>query len=241
MEPQMNKDERRSISEAAWPRVGNMPNHIFPLILLFGSGCAQVEGAGQQVKQFWNFFTGNTPVNAAVQMENQVLPDQRRQGIAKLSDQPFGRRAPYTERYRQIAQLDNDWLVRATAIRALNRARDMSATPAFIRALADESPIVRTEAAKALANIPDNNAIPALLRVAANPEENRDVRIAAADALKHYRTIEVARALITLLNGRDFGVAWQAHRSLVAITGTDKRYDESAWLQYLSSSEQPFG
>lgn len=220
---------------------GNVLKHSLLSILLCFTGCAQVEGAGQFGKRVLNFFQGNTPVNAAVQMENQVLPDQRRQGIAKLSDEPFGRREPYTERYRQIAQLDGDWLVRASAIRALNRSRDSAATPLFIRALTDESPIVRTEAAKALANIPDNNAPPALLRLVANPEENRDVRIAAADALKHYRTIEVARGLIGLLNGRDFGVGWQAHRSLVNLTGTDKRYDETAWLQYLTSSENPFG
>lgn len=239
MEPPMNADERKS--KQARLRSICVRLCASAVALCMFTGCAQVEGAGQGVKQFWNFFTGKTPVNAAIQMENQVLPDQRREGIAKLSDQPFGRRAPYTERYRQIAQIDKDWLVRASAIRALNRSRDPEASPLFIRALADESPVVRTEAAKALVNVPDPNASAALIRLATNVEENRDVRVWSADALKHYRTIEVARALIGLLNGRDFSVAWQAHRSLVVITGTDHRFDEAAWLQYLTTSERPFG
>lgn len=209
--------------------------------LLLSTGCAQMEGAGRFGKNMLNFMAGNTPVKAAVQMENQVLPDQRREGIAKLSEQSFGRREPYTERYRQIAQLDKDWLVRAMAIRALNRSRDSTATPLFIRALGDESPIVRTEAAKALVNIPDPNAAPVLLRLAANPEENRDVRVWATDALRHYKSTEVARALINLLGGRDFSVAWQARRSLVVLTGADFRYDDAAWLQHLSGNENPFG
>ena len=41
-------------------------------------------------------------------------------------------------------------------------------------------------------------------------------------------------------NGR-FGVAWSAHRSLVAITGKDFRYDAVAWGAYLSGPEKPFG
>ena len=39
--------------------------------------------------------------------------------------------------------------------------------------------------------------------------ESKDVRIAAADALRQYRTLDVARVLVTYLNETDFGVAWQ--------------------------------
>ena len=53
--------------------------------------------------------------------------------------------------------------------------------------------------------------------------EPRDVRIAAADALKHYRSIDVGRALVDTLDSRDFGVAWQSRRSLIRLTGRDLR------------------
>jgi HEAT repeat protein len=186
-------------------------------------------------------FSGKTPTRAALKMEDQYFPDERRQGVNMLSARDFGRREPYTKRYQQIAELDNDWLVRATAIRALNRSRDKSATPIFIKALTDDSDIVRVEAAKALVNIPDENAVPALVKIVGNPNENRDVRIWAADALRYYHTLEVARTLASQLNGREFGVAWQSRKSLVKLTGKDLNYDEAAWLQYLTGPDKPFG
>jgi HEAT repeat protein len=87
----------------------------------------------------------------------------------------------------------------------------------------------------------DPNAVAPLITLLQNPNEDRDVRIAAADALKHYRTIDVGRALVDTLDSRDFGVAWQSHRSLVRLTGKDLRYDEGAWLSYLTGPDRPFG
>lgn len=209
--------------------------------LFVGSGCSQLDSVGSTGKRVVEYFSGKTPVNAAVSMENQQSPDRRREGINALSDRTFGRQGDYLTRYKQIAQLDNDYLVRATAIRALNRSRDASATALFVKALGDENPVVRVEACKALANVPDQAAIPGLLRILANPEENHDARIWAATAMKNFRTTEVARALIVQLNGRDFGVAWTARKSLVTLTGQDHRFDEAAWLQYLNVTEKPFG
>lgn len=210
-------------------------------LFLLCCGCQQLGRAGQFGRSLLEYFSGDTPLNAARKMEDQYFPDERRIGINKLADRDFGRRPPYTTRYQQIAQFDSDWLVRATAIRSLNRARDASATPVFIKALNDESSIVRVEAAKALANVPDPAAVPALLKIVSNSEEDRDVRIWAAHALRHYRSLEVARTLVSQLGGRDFGVAWQSRKSLVALTGRDLKYDETAWLEYLTGDEKPFG
>ena len=58
------------------------------------------------------------------------------------------------EVYRTTAQFDADGLVRATAVRALNRVRDASSGAIFVAALGDGDPQVRLEAAKALANMP---------------------------------------------------------------------------------------
>ena len=108
----------------------------------------------------------------------------------------FARHDPYTRRFRQIAQFDTDPTVKATAIRALNRARDVQSTKVFIRALGDPNEWVRLEGAKALANVPDVAAAEPLLQLLNRVDENRDVRVAAADALKHYRTLAVARGLV---------------------------------------------
>ena len=194
------------------------------------------------VSEAWSYaFGGDRPNRAARLMEESASADARRRGINALVRWDFALDGPYIKRYRQIATGDPDPLVRATAIRALNRARDAEARPIFVAALRDASADVRLEAAKALDNLPDANAADALVRVVANAEEDRDVRIAAASALRHYPTLEVARALIPRLNEPDFAIAWQSRRSLRRITGKDLRYDEAAWLAYVSGPDKPFG
>lgn len=232
----MNADRHRSIPNLRFQICVYLCLAVVPSLV----GCQQMEKAGDFAKRLGDFMTGNTPIAAAKTMEDQYFPDERRTGIVKLSNDPGGRTPLYTERYRQIAQFDSDWLVRATAIRALNRSRDASATPIFIKALADQNEIVRVEACKALGNLPDPNAAQPLTRLVGNPEEPRDVRIWAAHALRHYQNLDVARILANQLRGRDFSVAWQARKSLVSLTGKDMQYDEPAWLQYLSSTERPF-
>jgi hypothetical protein len=200
----------------------------------------QLGQTGEAFVQLWENLTGNTPLRAVQMMEDPYFPDERRQGITRLSARAWGRREPYTTRYAQIAQFDANHLVRAAAVRALNRSRDASQTDLFIRRLSDESYLVRLEAAKALSNIPDQAAIPGLLKVVQNESEHPDVRIAAADALRHYRTLQVGRVLISLLSSRNFGIAWQANQSLQVITGRNFKYDQSAWLEYVTSAETPF-
>src|SRR5439155_25837756 len=134
-----------------------------------------------------DYLSGNTAIVYFKKMEDRASADERRIGINWLVSRKFGQKAPYTSRYKQIAASDPDWLVRATAIRALNRSRDASATPLFVKALDDPSDQVRLEAAKALVNMPDQKAAPALIRIVDSRTDNRDVRIAAADALRHYK------------------------------------------------------
>jgi hypothetical protein len=210
------------------------------LLLTCSTGCRR-DGTSGFGRNLANVFTGRTALDAVQKMENEYFPDQRREGINRLVQHNFGRREPYTTRYQQIAQLDSDFLVRATAVRALNRARDDQSTHIFIAALKDEHPIVRLEGAKALNNVPDPVAIPVLLQIVGDSTQGRDLRIAAAEALRHYRSLDVARSLINVLGERDFSVAWQARRSLVAMTGTDHRYDPAAWLNYLATSPAPLG
>ena len=209
-------------------------------------------------KHLIQMFTGNTAAKYARMMEDDKSGDVRRTGILHLvSNYSYARADPYTKRYWQIAQGDPDYLVRVAAIRALNRSRDRNAIEVYVRSLDDSNPLVRLEAAKALANIPDASAVPALLRhlrpeidirpqgsgPGARPErinEGRDIRIAAADALRNYKTKEVARALTEVLQDAQFEVSWQARQSLVLMTGHDFRYDVEKWREYLGR-ENPFG
>lgn len=198
-------------------------------------------GVGEGLRRVTSLVTGRTALRDVRMMENASSPDERRQGIHSLSSREFGQREPYTRRYRQIAQADPDYLVRAAAIRALNRSRDRAAVPVFIAALTDQAEMVRLQAAKALSNVPDQSAAEPLARVLGNQGETKDVRIAAAEALRHYRNITVARVLAGTMAQRDFGIAWQSRWSLRVLTGRDYRYDERAWLEYLTGPDKPLG
>lgn len=186
------------------------------------------------------------PKRYALMMEDTNSPDARRRGMLELVERPYGGKPPYTTRYAQIAAERNpdgskvDYLLRASAIRALNRSREPGHTALFISGLGDESDWVRLESAKALNRLPDPEAITALLAVVARPDENKDIRIAAAEALQHYKRLEVARVLTVLLGDREFALIWQARRSLRRLTGKDYGYDDAAWLQFLSGPESPF-
>lgn len=191
--------------------------------------------------QMLAFAGGDNAARAVRLMQNERSADARRRGINDLLRWDFAQNGPYVKRYRQIARDDADPSVRATAIRALSRCRDPEARPTFIEALGDSSERVRLEAAKALVNLPDPAAAEPLVRIVSDANEDRDVRIAAAEALNHYRKIEVARALTSRLNERDFSVAWHARRSLRRLTGKDFRFDEAAWLEYIAGPDKPFG
>ena len=204
-----------------------------PLLVLVCAGC-------QQAQQVIDIITGNTAGRSARLALDDQSADNRRRGIVRLADRDFGRTETYLRLYRIMARDDEDPLVRATAIRSLHRARDAESTDLYVRALNDKSELVRLEAAKALAKMPDESAVEPLRQLVDNPQENRDVRIAATSALKHYRDLGVARSLAATLAGRDFSVAWQARQSLRRLTGQDFAYDEAAWLRYLTETDQPF-
>lgn len=184
--------------------------------------------------KFIELFRRDTPSASAAALEDTKSADRRRDAILALVDRRFGKAPPYTTRYAQMARFDNDPSVRAAAIRALNRSRDGSATGVFVGALTDESPAVRLEAAKALSNLPDPAASPALLKMFQNTAEPLDNRVAAADALRQYRSLENARALVNVLSDRDFALSWQARQSLRTMTGEDARYDQAGWLNVLT-------
>jgi hypothetical protein len=187
-----------------------------------------------------HFFQGDTPLRTVSMMEDTKSPDNRRAGILKIVQSKFARKEPYTKRYSQIAQETTaDPAVKAAAIRAMNYSRTRINTDVFVNGIDDEDAGVRLESAKALANVPVEKAVPKLV-AHLQRDDSKDVRIASADALRNVKTQEAARALIGVLNDRDFGVAWQARQSLRLMTGHDFRYDDNAWVQYLAASKNPF-
>ncbi len=191
--------------------------------------------------RIYYWITGDSPFNAAKALLDPAFPDKRRQAIMYLSKRTWGREEPYTKYYAEMVKSDEEHLVRSIALRALNRARCTDQTELYIKALEDKHELVRLEAAKALANMPDPKAMEPLIKRLQNAEEHIDVRIACADALRHYKKTQSAQALVGLLRDRNFGLAWQSRWTLKLMTGKDYAWDQAAWLQHLSKAEKPFG
>ncbi len=206
-------------------------------------------GLGDLFRLLGDYMNDTTPIQLVNRMEDMTSADSRWWAINMLASRWFAHYPPYTTRFGEKAvgissagvPADPDYVVRAYAVRALNRSRDASQPQVFIKALSDKSELVRLEAAKALNNLPNPDAATPLLARLNDANETMDVRIAAAEALRHYRNLGVARGLVGVLDNRDFGIAWQARRSLHAMTKTDHQLDQARWLNHLTGSENPFG
>jgi hypothetical protein len=200
-------------------------------VMLATTGCSSIR----------SFFKPRRLAQDVAAMEDPVFPDERRAGIAGLQKRPEGKEAPYTDRFQQIARTDTHPSVRAQAVRALNQARVEQAKPIFIASLSDPEPRVRLEGAKALRHFPDEAALARLTQLVTDENQDRDVRIWAANALSRQPRIDVARTLTTLLEGRDFAVAYEARLGLRRMTGgKDYHYDPGLWLAYLTETPAPF-
>lgn len=192
-------------------------------------------GAWDDMALFFERITGPEPAEVADRLVSE-LPEERIEAINFFADFDWGRRPPYTDRYDQIARGDASPLVRAVAVRALNRSRTLASEGTIRGMLNDANELVRLEAAKALSNTYDPQAGAKLRQMLSMPGETRDVRIAVADALRHDRTPEGYRALVNALGDRDFAVAWTARRSLRRMTGQDFRWREADWAKWLANN-----
>jgi HEAT repeat protein len=178
-------------------------------------------------------MSGSTPGYWARRMFDPSSADIRREAILKYANYDFGRHGEVLKTYVYLSN-DPDYTVRAAALRAMNRSRVTGQTDLYLEKLKENETLVRLDAADALSNVPDPAAIDALVDHMQN-DVSQDVRIACTDALRNFRTMDVARALVERLDDNDFAVAWQARQDLELMTGQDFRYDGELWLGYLAN------
>ncbi len=145
-----------------------------------------------------------------------------------LANKDFGLEEPYLKGYAMLLRTDDDTLVRSAAVRALGKAGDVTYLSNVVRALGDKSGQVRWDTAVALDNLVGDEAVGPLRRGALR-DESADVRAACAKALRNYRTKPVAQTLRQCLEDEEFAVQYQAHESLVEMTGKDFGYDIMEW------------
>lgn len=208
-------------------------------------------GMAGDMDQMWESITQDIPKRFMEYMQQEKFydaakhlrpgsgdADMRRTAMNRIATNTRGKGLPYTDVYRTTALQDPDAPVRAAAVRAISHVRDADSTSALVVALGDSDAMVRQEAAKALANLPTTTAELPLRAIVQKSDEDVDTRIAALDALRHYKSPETQRLLVSQLNSTNFALAWQARRSLYLQTGNDYRYNEPAWLNFLSSVQQ---
>ncbi|MGA3067861.1 MAG: HEAT repeat domain-containing protein [Tepidisphaeraceae bacterium] len=192
---------------------------------------------GRPIGRMSDYFSHDNAAAAARQIFDQSSPDNRRRGVLRLVDYDFARKGASLKVYAHVAR-DEDYTVRAAAIRALNRSRAQGYTSLFVTNLDDSEPLVRMQAADALGNIPDPSTVDDLIDHMRN-DISPEVKIACADALRNFKQGEVISALVEVLDDRNFAVAWQARQSLALISGQDYRYDKQAWLGYFARAGMP--
>jgi hypothetical protein len=194
---------------------------------------------GHPIEKFSDYISHDNAANAARKIFDPVSPDNRREGILRLSDYSFARHGASLIVYARMTR-DDDYTVRAAAIRALNRSRAAGPnyTELYVKNLDDSEPLVRLQAADALGNVPDASTTDDLIEKMQD-DPSPDVRIACTDALRNFYEGKVISALIAVLDDRNFAVAWQARQSLALLSGQDYRYDKQAWLGYFARAGMP--
>jgi hypothetical protein len=187
-------------------------------------------------------WSGSLPPNywTRLLLDPEATAEQRRAALAGLSDEPEGRTRDYqVALYAPTAADEAERAgVRATAVRALNRARAGDETALLVDLLDADAAEVRLEAAKALANLPTADAVVPLLARAEDVEEETDVRLAAVAALRPNAKVAAGKAdllhrLAALVEADDFSVAFQARQVLVRLTRRDAGFDAASWTTLL--------
>ncbi len=200
-----------------------------PYIFLVLVAAAVLSGcSGKNTPPFLKDLLGPTAKEAVQMAFDPDDADRRREGVTLLSRKSYGLREPYLKGYATLARTDSDARVRSAAVRALGKAGDPKYLPDILNALEDESDEVRWDAAVALGTVTGPQAVAPLRRHATN-DTFKDVRIACARALRRYPRQDVLISLRDCLADSDFSVRYEAHQSLVILTGTDRGYDPADW------------
>ncbi len=136
------------------------------------------------------------PVDQSIRdLVNTASPDAQRAAIQSIQDKPWGHDPGCMKAYRTLSASPSP-MVRGQAMRALasSHSCDVEVADVLLRGLADADPGVRRDASQALVDIRNPVTIPAMLDHLANPDEEAQVRINLARALKGYNVAKVLRA-----------------------------------------------
>lgn len=183
--------------------------------------------------------------------------DRRREAVNRLAKTRSATTDWAFDTLDVIARTDRSESVRCAAVRSFRRFSDERPVPTLLALMnqsanADRvrpvSPRLRWECVNGLAELDTRGCVsdevaPEVvdaLVVALSDTEDRNVCIAAAEALSGYCDRQGLDALIAGLRTNDFGVAYACELSLIRLTGQTHSYRPDRWTEWLRTVDDPF-
>lgn len=226
-----------------------------------GLGCLLLVGIGcNKTHHFYKhptLVTQKDVVGYLVIALDGPLPDERREAVNHIALTRHLTHQVVLEGLGTIARTDTSDQVRCSALMALHQSGDPHAAETYLAILAPEeskhqarvasAPIRRDALAGAVALLRKGELPPewhpvlreAAIDLLAN-DRSRDIRIYVARVLGFLPDSSVLEPLIAALDQRDFGVVYQAERSLMRLTGFTFDHDAIAWRKWLATTQEPF-
>lgn len=206
---------------------------------LVGGGCGgKKPGLGARMKNA--LFP--PPASTLVARVAGDHADERREALQALAADKKARTVPSVVKiFCAVARNPKEEpLVRAAAVRGLGLMEGQGVLETLSQVAVDDSNhYVRADAAVALGCQGKTEGLGALVE-ALNADPSADVRLEAAEALRHFKDAAAAEALAAALADRDIAVARKAWESLRYMTGQDLPRRSQAWIEFLASAEDPF-
>jgi hypothetical protein len=215
--------------------------------------CVLVAGCGSQNAGGWfKERFAPMPLSARVAQVESPKADERREALQALAADKRAIAEPSIAKLFCIVALsarqydeararpDEDPMVRATAVAGLANMQGDGVLDTLGKvALNDKNVYVRREAVLALASrVPAEGA--AVMIEALKNDSSPDVRLAAAEGLRHFRDKAALQALIEVVEDANIAIATKAWESLRYMTGQALPREALPWGEFMTSADDPF-
>ncbi len=223
---------------------------ILSLCLL--SGCGSIK-LGAKPSFLLNEKDAARLVRRAYLGENS---DERRRAVTELARPKLMRLPSTVAALCNVARTDESESVRCAAVRALRSQPDAQTSETLLLLLGAGSgetgarlpgDQLRFEAIEALGHYSEKGALnrgqtqslqEAAIRLLAS-DPSRDVRLASARLLGSFPTRRTLDALVAALGQTDYGVVFEAERSLTRLTGKSHNHEAAQWKTWLAQTDEP--
>jgi hypothetical protein len=211
-------------------------------------------GCSDQFKRKWSFRSAEKNYEAALEADHA---DKRREAVARIAESGYVDSEKAFDVLDQVARTEPVLQIRCIAVRAFARYEDDRPIGTLLKIMQTDngseqsqlpSEDLRWEVARTLMILARKDvlgeqqqklACDLFIKLLRN-DDSRNVRLIAAEALQEFHKNRVLQPLVNKLHSRDFALADQARRSLIALTGVNHGYDTEAWEKWIAKAEDPF-